>query len=309
MTTTRPRAATARLAGRFGKLSRLAVLSSTATVVVALGVTGAAMTDTVENRSTEVGLGAAAPLDLKHFAETRDQRVSRTAPRVALEPEPTDQRFATAALNIWTGPKQQGPRADHVIKWGTKVAVTGQVVGSWAEVLLPRENGNGPVIRWVNADYLANNKPKPEKVATGTSGSTSGTSGTSSTGSAPASGPTVGGSCTNGTSVDPGVSPSIVAIHQAVCANWPEITTYGTFRAGDTGDHGAGRAVDIMISGDPGWEVAEFVRANASSFGVNYIIYSQQIWSVGQAGVGWRSMEDRGSTTANHYDHVHVSVY
>jgi len=24
---------------------------------------------------------------------------------------------------------------------------------------------------------------------------------------------------------------------------------------------------------------------------------------------GWRLMPDRGSTTANHYDHVHVSVY
>jgi hypothetical protein len=24
---------------------------------------------------------------------------------------------------------------------------------------------------------------------------------------------------------------------------------------------------------------------------------------------GWRWMEDRGSTTANHYDHVHVTVY
>ncbi|MDQ1640746.1 MAG: hypothetical protein QOJ90_97, partial [Actinomycetota bacterium] len=24
---------------------------------------------------------------------------------------------------------------------------------------------------------------------------------------------------------------------------------------------------------------------------------------------GWRPMADRGSTTANHYDHVHVSVY
>jgi hypothetical protein len=24
---------------------------------------------------------------------------------------------------------------------------------------------------------------------------------------------------------------------------------------------------------------------------------------------GWRWMEDRGSTTANHYDHVHATVY
>ena len=304
MTTTRPRA-TARLAGRFGKLSRLAVLSSATVAVVALGVTSAVAPDT-ENRSTEVSLGAAAPLDLEHFAETRDQRVSRTAPRVALEPDATDHKFATAALNIWTGPKQQGPRADHVIEWGTKIAVTGQVVGQWAEVLLPRDNGNGPVIRWVNATYLAEKKPRPEKPKPASAPTTSG--GSTAAPAAPAA-PSTGGTCTNGTSVPSGVSPSIVAIHQAVCANWPEITTYGTFRPGDTGDHGSGRAVDIMISGALGWEIAEFVRANASSFGVSYIIYSQKIWSIDRSGEGWRYMEDRGSTTANHYDHVHVSVY
>ena len=55
--------------------------------------------------------------------------------------------------------------------------------------------------------------------------------------------------------------------------------------------------------------IAEFVRANASSLGVSYIIYSQKIWSVDRAGEGWRYMSSRGSATADHYDHVHVSVY
>ena len=173
--------------------------------------------------------------------------------------------------------------------------MTGQVVGHWAEVLLP--DGKDQVVRWVNADYLANNKPKPEPVST-----------SSSSGSAAPAAPSTGGTCTNGSSVASGVSPYIVTIHEAVCANWPEITTYGTFRA-DSGDHGSGHAVDIMISGATGYDVAEFVRAHASEFGVNYIIYSQHIWSVDRAGEGWRAMEDRGSITANHYDHVHVSVY
>ena len=31
--------------------------------------------------------------------------------------------------------------------------------------------------------------------------------------------------------------------------------------------------------------------------------------AAGRAGEGWRWQPDRGSTTANHYDHVHVSVY
>ena len=64
-----------------------------------------------------------------------------------------------------------------------------------------------------------------------------------------------------------------------------------------------------MVSGDRGQQVADFVRANASELGVSYVIFSQQIWSVERGSEGWRGMEDRGSTTANHYDHVHVTTY
>jgi hypothetical protein len=296
MTTTRLRAQ-ARLAARFGKLSRLAVLSSAATAaVVAVGVAAAPSENAVQAQSTDLSatLGSASGSDLAQFAETRDQRISRTAPRVALQPKATDHKFATDTLNIWTAPREQGKRLG-LLDSGAKLAVTGQVVGHWAEVLLPK--GKEQVVRWVNADYLANQKPKPEPVSTG--------SGSTSSASAPA-GPSVGGTCSNGTSVSG--APGVIEVHQAVCANWPEITSYGTYRA-DSGDHGSGRAIDIMISGDTGWAIAEFLRANYSSFGISYIIYSQKIWSVDRAGEGWRYMEDRGSTTANHYDHVHVSVY
>ena len=37
-----------------------------------------------------------------------------------------------------------------------------------------------------------------------------------------------------------------------------------------------------------------------------YIIYRQRIWDVRMASSGWVPMEDRGSITANHYDHVHI---
>ena len=56
-------------------------------------------------------------------------------------------------------------------------------------------------------------------------------------------------------------------------------------------------------------QVADFVRANFSDLGVNYVIHAQQIWSVDRSSEGWRFMEDRGSVTANHYDHVHVTTY
>ena len=57
------------------------------------------------------------------------------------------------------------------------------------------------------------------------------------------------GDCTNGSTVPSGVSDNIATVHDAVCANFPEITSYGTLRGGG-GDHAQGRAVDIMVSGE-----------------------------------------------------------
>ncbi len=241
-------------------------------------------------------------MDEEKFEELREQRISRAATRLArgveLEPKATDGKFATAPLNIWKAPREEGRRLG-LIEWGTKVAVTGQVVGHWAEVLLP--DGKRHVVRWVNADYLANKKPRPEPEPEPTPEATEATDEQPSVSS-------VGGTCSNGTSVPGGVSPNVAAIHQAVCAGWPQVTGYGTLRA-DSGDHGSGRAVDVMVSGSTAWDIAEFLRANYSRFGISYVIHAQKIWSVDRAGEGWRPMEDRGSATANHYDHVHVSVY
>ena len=38
-----------------------------------------------------------------------------------------------------------------------------------------------------------------------------------------------------------------------------------------------------------------------------YIIWQQRYYDI-RTGGGWRMMSDRGGATANHYDHVHVSV-
>jgi hypothetical protein len=42
-----------------------------------------------------------------------------------------------------------------------------------------------------------------------------------------------------------------------------------------------------------------------AELGVEYIIYQQRILQ--SPGGSWSSMEDRGSATANHMDHVHVN--
>lgn len=82
------------------------------------------------------------------------------------------------------------------------------------------------------------------------------------------------------------------------------------------GEHPLGRACDFMISsGAPnarevqlGYDIANWAKANAGRLGVQYVIYRQHIWSPARDGEGWRQMEDRGGLTANHYDHVHISV-
>ncbi|MBX6768572.1 MAG: hypothetical protein IRY90_15695 [Actinomadura rubrobrunea] len=104
---------------------------------------------------------------------------------------------------------------------------------------------------------------------------------------------------------------------QVIDSKFGPFPTIGCYRAGDPQDHGSGQACDFMEStagrmpsasaqrhGD---QVAQFVIDNAAKYGVKYVIWKQRIWDTRSSG-GWRQMEDRGSITQNHYDHVHVSV-
>lgn len=101
-----------------------------------------------------------------------------------------------------------------------------------------------------------------------------------------------------------GVQPHVAEAGCAIRAQFGIQTIYGV-RAGDPGDHGSGLALDVMVYDDValGDQVASYVESNWGSFGVSYIIYRQRI----NLGYGWEPMEDRGSPTANHMDHVHIS--
>ena len=187
-------------------------------------------------------------------------------------------------LNLWDGPGEKATQTG-LVDAVEKVLVTGRRQAGRAEIVVEGRS------RWVTADYLAQDKPAVvAKVVAGRS----------------LAGPSLAGVCSNGSSIDAGRA-SLYTIHDVVCANWPQVTSYGTWR-GD-GEHGQGRAIDIMVTGETGWAIADFLRANYSALGIEYIIFSQNIWSVERGGEGWRGMSDRGSTTANHYDHVHVTVY
>lgn len=267
----------------------LAFLATATTVGLGVMATSPDAPDNLVASNTSSVLGAAdlgdrgssvsrstSRTELAGLQKAFDVNMKRAATLRAVKNADT-KKWTTVALNLWTAPAEDAKKIG-VLDAGKRVLVTGRHTPERVEIVWDGKS------RWVTAGYLADEKPVAE-VGSGS----------------------MDASCTNGSAVPSGVSPNIVAVHEAVCANFPEITTYGTFR-GD-GEHAQGIAVDIMTSGDRGWQVAEFVRAHYAELGVNYIIYSQHIWSVERSSEGWRGMEDRGSTTANHYDHVHVTTY
>lgn len=103
---------------------------------------------------------------------------------------------------------------------------------------------------------------------------------------------------------------SVTAQAVAVLAPQFDITTVGGWRANDPfPDHPSGLAADFMVPTDAagrakGDRLATHLTQNAEEFGVDYLLWQQRSWYPGR---GWKPMSDRGSPTANHMDHVHVT--
>ena len=86
------------------------------------------------------------------------------------------------------------------------------------------------------------------------------------------------------------------------------ITIGGTrASATDPNGHPSGLALDYMVMSDAalGDAIVEYHKAHWDELGVDYIIWQQRMLS--SPGGSWTRMEDRGSPTANHMDHVHVN--
>ena len=104
-----------------------------------------------------------------------------------------------------------------------------------------------------------------------------------------------------------------VRVGRAVAHKFPEVTTIGGWRPSDSfPDHPSGRAVDIMIDNwdtaegkQLGDEVLEYLYGNREYFQIEYFIWRQKY--IPAEGEG-NMMEDRGSPTQNHFDHVHVTT-
>jgi len=216
---------------------------------------------------------------LKKQAPIPKPTSTKTRAASALPPKVTGTKYTTTDVNVWSIPLV-GTLLD-VLPKGTKVSVTGKVDGIWSEIVSDGKS------RWVKTQYLSATKP----VAI-TAGAIS------------------QAACKSGSAVEDGLTPDAIRVHRAICAKFPDITSYGGLRAGDSGsEHSTGHALDIMVSGAEGQEVADWLHANYKKLGISQLIWSQHIWTVQRSSEGWRYMPDRGSVTANHYDHVHVTVY
>lgn len=104
-----------------------------------------------------------------------------------------------------------------------------------------------------------------------------------------------------------GLQPWSSAVRSRVAAQF-DMTTIGGYRPGQgRSDHHTGHAIDVMVRGERGTEIADWFRDNAADLNVKYVIWEQGYWHPGMR--GYRPMEDRGNDTANHYDHVHISFH
>lgn len=105
-------------------------------------------------------------------------------------------------------------------------------------------------------------------------------------------------------------------------ANFPESSwACWSPRPGQPSEHSLGRACDGTFGNalgtaatghalDYGWQVTNWVKDNARTLGVEYVIWQGRIWSVARADEGWRKydgggMHDPNSVTGGHYDHLH----
>ncbi|MCZ2826242.1 MULTISPECIES: hypothetical protein [unclassified Modestobacter] len=107
------------------------------------------------------------------------------------------------------------------------------------------------------------------------------------------------------------IKPQAQAAANAVVSNVPgagSITLGGTRpSAADPHGHPSGLAVDYMVMSNAalGDAIVAYHVANWAALGVDYIIWEQRMLS--SPGGSWKQMEDRGSVTANHFDHPHVN--
>ncbi|QLQ16737.1 MAG: hypothetical protein HZY73_14975 [Micropruina sp.] len=258
-----------------------------------MSLAAAATVGSIVLASNAAAVPAEAPLQSLTNTVDRTQQVNRSEVRVALvgdvpsvtvkrtqvvELQPTRTMYAKADLTVRA---KADAAADKVssLQAGAKLTVTPVTRNGFRLVQVKGKDA------WVLDKSLSATKPK--------------LAATASDGPA-ATRPVPGGSVL-------GLQPEAMVVYRAVMSRWA-VPSVGGWRAHSLSVHQYGRAIDFMVYSDSkmGYAVRDFLVAHAKEFGVDHIIYRQQIWT--PYSPYWRHMADRGSPTANHMDHVHVAV-
>ena len=241
-----------------------------------LTIVGASLAVVVNHTSSPVAAQASAGNNGDLIAAAlNDQKVSRNAERAPLLNEAEAEKMISGSMYvIQTDAVDVYADADEtspvlaILAPGDKVAVTGKKQHGWTQIM----HKDAP--RWVESSGLTKEQELSDAPCPEVSES--------------------------------GLQPDTIKVIRAVCAKFSAVRSYGGLRSGG-GDHATGAAVDIMVDPATGDQIAAFLQKNASELGIHYLIWQQRIWRPATSS-SWRGMSDRGSPTANHMDHVHVST-
>lgn len=238
-------------------------------------------TEVVENDFAQALLGGKTVwMHVRYLSSTGSSATPGAAPVVSAPQAPAlppvgGTRVVTAPLNVRETPDQCRLPVGFLPQ-GSTVLVTGVVKGSWTAIIYTGTT------RWVASAYLA----------------------------APGTAVPVDSTTSPSTAL-PGITATTRAAYDDVHAAFPEIKTVYGVRPGTGSDHNIGMALDFMIPGykkdsSVGDRLAEYLVTHADRLHVKYVIWKQQIWIAAHR--GWKKMGDRGGDTANHVDHVHLSL-
>jgi hypothetical protein len=190
------------------------------------------------------------------------------------------EKWTTVDLNLWSSAAQAAQQVG-LMKAATHVLVTGRTRDGRVELVVHGQS------RWVTAGYLADTKPDLSTASTAAAGLSM-------------------SPCPDG-SVEYRLTSAAIYVYRSVCHAFPQITSYGGWAA--RGEHASGKALDIMTTDKAlGDQIAAFLQSHAAQLNLFDVIWWDRIWTPVRAAEGWRAYGNHGSPTANHMDHVHVSV-
>lgn len=120
------------------------------------------------------------------------------------------------------------------------------------------------------------------------------------------------------TGPEAGLTENSISAKRAIEARFPAIQSIGGYRPTDVtpfgtfNEHSSGQAIDVMV---PNWStpagkaygdsIAQWALANADALGTEWVIWQQKTFYPDGRIV---QMGDRGNSTQNHYDHVHLKT-